>query len=184
MVKRRYKRNIENRNFGKFRKIRLFCTKVKVHVLYSSFAVSFFFIKGIYILPHRIFSTHKAQVQSDPGHQGVQICNNVVDFSHFAFLKLLFTCWFFFLQSTSIVWTLNFIFRGGESQICNLSECFKSAKTNKLVLAGMSLRCSFFFFLSLKAMSQLTILCRLASVLVCISKPVSPSVSYLRAAIL
>lgn len=57
--------------------------------------------------------------------------------------------------------------------------------TNSVVLAGVSvLLVVSFFILSQKAMSQSAILCRLASGLVCISKLVSQSVSYLRAAIL
>lgn len=56
---------------------------------------------------------------------------------------------------------------------------------NNFVLAGVSVPLVVsFFILSLKAMNQSAILCRLASGLVCISKLVSQSVSYLRAAIL
>lgn len=66
-----------------------------------------------------------------------------------------------------------------------ISKCLGSELTNNFVLAGVSvLLVVSFFILFLKAMSRLAILFRLASGLVCISKLVSQSGSYLRAAIL
>lgn len=61
--------------------------------------------------------------------------------------------------------------------VLNLTNNFVSGVSALVVV-------SFVFFLSLKAMSQTAILCRLASSLVCTLKLVSQSVSYLRAAIL
>lgn len=64
-------------------------------------------------------------------------------------------------------------------------KCSRFSRTNNFVFAGaIVLLVVRFFILSPRAMSQLAILCRLASGLVCTSKLVSQSVSYLRAAIL
>lgn len=75
--------------------------------------------------------------------------------------------------------------RNAEIKAGSNHKCSRFARANNFLFAGaVVLLVVSFFILSLRAMSQLAILCRLASSLVCTSKLVSQSVSYLRAAIL